>query len=142
MKRKIVSFIVLNYNGKEHLKEYFTSVFKQTYMPDEVIMFDNLSTDGSRQYVSKYFPKVKIFTEDRYNTGTANGSNVAFSHTKGDYVIFQSNDLRLDPHCVEALVKCIESDKKIGICTSVYVRYKPDKNGKLVIDNAGGHIDK
>ena len=137
-----MSLVVLNYNGKHHLKDYFTSVYKQTYLPDEVIMFDNLSRDGSREYVARYFPKVKVFTEDRYNTGTANGSNVAFSYTKGDYVIFQSNDLRLDPHCIEELVKCIESDKKIGICTSVYVRYKPDKKGDLIIDNAGGHLDK
>lgn len=141
-RKKTVSLIVLNYNGRHHLKEYFTSVFKQTYIPDEVIMFDNLSTDGSRQYVAKYFPKVKIFTEDRYNTGTANGSNVAFSHTTGDYVIFQSNDLRLDPHCIEELVKCIKRDKKIGICTSVFVRYEHDKKGHLIVDNAGGLLDK
>ena len=55
MKRKKVSLIVLNYNGKEHLKEYFTSVFKQTNLPDEVVMFDNLSTDGSRNMLVNIF---------------------------------------------------------------------------------------
>ena len=141
MKRKKVSLIVLNYNGKEHLKEYFTSVFKQTNLPDEVVMFDNLSTDGSREYVSKYFPKVKIVTEDRYNTGTATGSNIGFYHAKGDYVIFQSNDLRLDPHCVEGLVSMLTRDKKIGIVSSVLVWYHKNPQGLRLLDSAGGMLD-
>lgn len=139
--KKTVSLIVLNYNGLKHLKEYFSSVYEQTLIPDEIIMMDNLCVDGSRDFVKKYFPKVKIVTEDRYNTGTANGSNVGFKHSRGDYVIFQSNDIRLDKNCVKGLYEAMERDKKVGICTSVLLNYYEEKKGKLILDNAGGMAD-
>jgi len=141
-KRKTVSLIVLNYNGKQHLGEYFESVYRQTLIPDEVIMMDNLSTDGSREFVKTNFPQVKIVADDSRNLGTATASNVGFAHTKGNYVIFQSNDMRLDKKCIEELVNTMEKDKAIGICTSVLVNYyKDEKSGKHLIDNAGGIAD-
>lgn len=142
MKKKTVSLIVLNYNGKKHLKDCFTSIFNQIYMPDEIILFDNDSTDRSIGYIEKYFPKVKIVSERGYNTGTAKGSNIAFSQSYGDYVIFMSNDIKLDKNCVKELIIAIKKDKKIGICTSVHVHYKKDKKSKqYLIDNAGGSLD-
>ncbi len=139
--KKTVSLIVLNYNGVKHLKEYFTSVFNQTVVPDEVIMLDNLSTDGSSEYVEKYFPQVRI-VRNTYNAGTAQGSNIAASSAKGDYLIFQSNDMRLDRHCIEELAKTINKEKEVGIVTSVLLNYSPDrKTGEHFIDNAGGIAD-
>ena len=51
----IVSIIVLNYNGKKHLKECFESLEKLNYPKDkyEVIMPDNASSDDSVEYVNK-----------------------------------------------------------------------------------------
>jgi GT2 family glycosyltransferase len=140
-KKKIVSLVVLNYNGLKHLEEYFTSVFQQTMIPDEIIMMDNQCTDGSREYVAKNFPKVKIVTEDSFNTGTATGSNIGFRSTTGDYVIFQSNDIRLDKNCVKELVEVMEEDNAVGICTSVLLNYFDEKEGRLILDNAGGIVD-
>ncbi|MFH2022506.1 MAG: glycosyltransferase family 2 protein [Patescibacteria group bacterium] len=142
MKQKpTISLIVLNYNGLQHLKEYFESVFEQSLQPDEVIMMDNASTDGSVQFVQKYFPQVKII-KNPSNDGTALGSNIAFEHTSGDLVVFQSNDLKLDERCVEYLVKTIQSDPQIGIVTSVLLKHLMVNNKKqLVIDNAGGVCD-
>ena len=93
MKRKTVSLIVLNYNGRELLKDYFDSVYNQTMKPDEIIMFDNLCTDGSRKYVRENYPDVKIVAEDRFNTGTALAYNIAISVAKGDFVIISANDI-------------------------------------------------
>lgn len=144
MKRKRehkVSLVVLNYNGIVHLNEYFKSVYKQTRIPDEVIMMDNNSSDGSVEFVKKSFPKVRII-KNSFNAGTAGGSNVAFSQTTGDLVVFQSNDLRLDNHCIEFLVKALERDSSLGIVTSVLLNYYQDKMvGEHLIDNAGGIID-
>lgn len=134
-KKKTVSLVVLNYNGLEHLQEYFTSVFNQSLLPDEVFLFDNNSGDASVKFVKKKFPKVKIILEEK-NYGTAHGSNIAFFHTKGDYVVFQSNDIVLDRNCVRELVQVLDRDEKIGICTSVLLNYKTG-----LIDNAGGDAD-
>ncbi len=136
-----ISLIVLNYNGKKHLKEYFTSVFKQTLIPDEIIMMDNASTDDSIEYTRKNFPEVKII-KNSFNAGTALGSNIAFEYSTGDVVIFQSNDMRLDKNCVKYLIKAIEENKNIGIATSILLQHaKFIKQKKQIIDNAGGIAD-
>ncbi len=141
MKKIRVSLVVFNYNGKIHLREYFTSVFKQTKVPDEIILFDNGSSDESVAYVAKRFPKVKIF-QNSFNAGTALGSNIAFSHTSGDYVIFQSNDIVLDSHCIKSLINTINDDPTIGICTSVALYIDRDTKKKThKIENAGGYQD-
>lgn len=137
---KNVSLIVLNYNGKKHLEEYFNSVFNQTLLPDEIIMLDNSSTDDSINYVKNNFPKVKII-KNHFNAGTAEGSNIAFRNSNGRYIIFQSNDLRLDKNCVKTLVEIMEKKPSVGICTSVLVNYYKNKNGQHLIDNAGGIAD-
>lgn len=140
-KKKTVSLVVLNYNGKQHLKEYFESVFRQSRIPDEILMLDNCSTDGSQEYVIKNYPKVRVVKSEK-NHGTAQGSNVAFRYTLGDYIIFQSNDIRLDKDCVKCLVEHLEKDKTTGIVTSVLLNYYKDaKTAEHFIDNAGGIAD-
>jgi GT2 family glycosyltransferase len=136
-----VSLIVLNYNGKHLLKQYFDSVFKQSLIPDEIIMLDNASTDDSIEYVKKHYPKVKII-KNTSNEGTAGGSNAGFRHATGTYVIFQSNDLRLEKKCIENLVMTLVRDKRIGICTSVYIQDREERKNKNLVDNAGGVVDQ
>lgn len=140
-KKKTVSLVVLNYNGKQHLKEYFESVLRQSRRPDQILMLDNCSTDGSREYVKRNFPDIKVIKNEK-NDGTAEGSNVAFRYTKGDYVIFQSNDIRLDKECVKELISSLDKDETIGIVTSVLINYYKDRlAGEHLIDNAGGIVD-
>ncbi len=141
VKKKTISLMVINYNGKPLLNEYFTSVFAQTRVPDEVIMFDNLDTDGSAEFVRKKFPSVKIISEDGFNTGTALGNNIAFSHTTGDFIIIQSNDIVLDKNCIKELYENINADPKIGIVSSISIREQNRKAGKMIVDHAGGTLD-
>lgn len=135
------SLIVLNYNGQVHLKEYFDSVYKQTLLPDEVIMMDNASTDNSVLFVKANYPQVKII-ENSFNAGTALGSNIAFRHAQGHLVIFQSNDMRLDKDCIKNLVKTLIKDNSLGIVTSILLQHKKFiEEKKQIIDNAGGISD-
>jgi GT2 family glycosyltransferase len=131
---KTTSLVVLNYNGVDLLKEYFDSVFQQTELPDEIFLMDNHSSDCSVDFVRKHYPSVKIIISPE-NFGTAEGSNFAFLKTKGEFIIFQSNDIRLDKNCVKRLIETLNS-KDVGICTSVLLQ----KNSTL-IDNAGGIVD-
>lgn len=138
---KRVSLVVLNHNGKRHLKEYFDSVFKQTRMPDEIFMTDTVSIDGSIEFVKNNYPKVKII-KNVIDKGPGVDSNIAFKHTTGDYVVFQSNDIKMDKNCIKFLVETLDEDKNVGICTSVYLYFTKDKiKKKFLIENAGGAID-
>jgi len=135
------SIIVLNYNGKQFLKECLDSLRDQTYKDYKVYVLDNASTDGSREYISQDFPWVGLIRASE-NFGTAEGSNVGVRNTSGEYIVLMSNDIRVDPKCIERLVSTLESDGSIGICSGMLVKYAPLISGEHLIDNAGGVIDK
>jgi len=136
------SVIVLNYNGKRFLEECLTSLKNQTYNDYKVYVVDNASTDGSAEFIRNNFPWVSVI-ESKENFGTAGGSNLGASNTKGEYIILTSNDIKVDKCCIENFVKTFENDPKVGICTSKLLKYVQDlKTGRHLIDNAGGIIDK
>jgi len=109
---KLVSTIVVNWNGREHLEDCFTSLKKQTYAPLELLLIDNASIDGSVEYVKEYFPMVDIFVNSE-NMGFGPAVNKGVDQAKGEYILFLNNDLYLDERCVEKMVDMIEN-KKVG----------------------------
>ncbi len=111
--KKLVSVIIVNWNGKRFLKECLSSLFNQDYRNIEVIFVDNNSTDDSVEYVKKNFPKVKIII-NRKNLGFAEGNNIGYERTKGNYVLFLNNDTRVTEFFLSELVITLESEKKIG----------------------------
>jgi glycosyltransferase involved in cell wall biosynthesis len=59
LKFPLVSVIVLNYNGKRHLKTCLDSILRADYPNFEIILVDNASTDGSVEWVTKNYPHIK-----------------------------------------------------------------------------------
>jgi GT2 family glycosyltransferase len=106
---KLVSVIVVNWNGKEHLKECFTSLKKQTYVPLELLLVDNASVDGSVEYVEEHFPMVSVLINPE-NRGFGGAVNRGVEKAKGEYILFLNNDLHLDERCVEKMVDMVEGE--------------------------------
>ncbi len=80
---KKISIIVLNFNGKNFLKDRLTSLRKQTYKDFEIILLDNTSTNGSVEFVEKYYLWTYLIKSDK-NLSFAKGNNKAFKFTKGE----------------------------------------------------------
>jgi len=132
------SIIVLNYNGKELLKDCFSSLRRINYPKEryEVIMVDNGSEDNSIEYVKKNFPWVKILALDK-NYGFAEGNNKGINVAKGEYIVFLNNDTKVDKNWLIELVKVASSDEKIGIVGSKVLNFYNPK----IIEYAGGYLD-
>ncbi len=116
-----VSIIILTYNGKEYIDNCLNSVLDLEY-PDEkykIIAADNCSIDGSIQYLKENFKEVKII-EFKENYGFSKGNNLVLQHTNKDtkYFIFLNQDTIVHKKWLIELVKCIESDEKIGVAYS------------------------
>lgn len=132
-----VSIIVLNYNGKQHLKECFESLNRINYPQNkyEVIMVDNGSTDNSISYVKNNFPWVRILELDK-NYGFTEGNNKGAKVAKGEYIAFLNNDTKVDKEWLIELVKAIVKDKKIAACSSKVLFF----NERNVIQMGGGKL--
>lgn len=140
IKYPLCSVIVVNYNGKNLLERFLLSIIKMDYPNFEVILVDNASKDGSVGLVSSRFPQVRII-ENSKNDGTAEGSNVGARQAKGDYVLWLSNDMELNPDFLTCLIELAQSSDDIGICTCKMKRIT-EKGEKLnEIDSIGGDVD-
>ncbi|CEG13881.1 hypothetical protein MSIBF_A630004 [groundwater metagenome] len=138
MELPTISIIVLNYNGKEYLKDCFESLEKLNYPKDryEVIMPDNASMDDSVEYVRKNFPQVKIL-EFKENYGFCKGNNLGAQNANGKYLVFLNNDTIVDKEWLKNLTLGVLSKK--DIISAGCKMLKPYKiDGKDVIDYAGG----
>ena len=79
----MLSVIIVNYNVKFYLEQCLESVRRASQgLQVEVLVVDNLSTDGSVEYLSKRFPEV-TFIANRENAGFARANNQAIRQSKG-----------------------------------------------------------
>ncbi len=130
-----VSIIILNYNGKQYLKDCLNSVFSQTYADLEVILFDNGSSDGSVEFVRKEFAdnRLKII-ESAKNLGFAGGNNEALKHCANDLIALLNNDTVTDKDWLKFLVAAVEEKNTIAssfvITTGVPEKYY-ETNGSI-----------
>ena len=121
MEKPLVSIIIVNFNGKDLLKDCLKAVFKSSYPKKnfEVILVDNDSHDESVKFVHHYFPSVQVI-ENLDNQGFAGGSNSGFKHAKGDYIVLLNSDVRVDINWLQELVLAARQ-KSVGIvCSKLY----------------------
>src|SRR5687767_13566896 len=92
--KKLVSIVIVNWNGKNNLKECLNSLLKIDYSPYEIVIVDNGSKDGSVTYIKEIQKENKnvILVENLKNLGFAEGNNVGFAHAKGELVLLLNND--------------------------------------------------
>jgi len=109
-----VSIVVVNYNGKEHLKKCLDSLLKLNYPANrmEVLMVDNCSIDDSAGFVKKNFPKIKILKNDINNYARAN--NLGAKKAKGDFIAFVNNDVQVHENWLIELINVMDKEKRSG----------------------------
>lgn len=110
---KLVSIIIVNWNGLRWLKMCLPSLQKQRYKSIEIILVDNASTDGSIAWAQKNHPGVKIIRNNE-NLGFAEANNVGYRVAKGKYVLLLNNDTIVQPDFLVELVKKTESAPDIA----------------------------
>ena len=102
--------IVVTYNRRELLEECLTAVFAQQSAPDEVIVIDNASTDGTPELVRERFPAAHL-ERLAENLGGAGGFHrgLELGHARGhDWLWLMDDDTIPAPDALAALHAGIE----------------------------------
>ena len=119
-----VSIVVVNYNGKELLKQCLLTLSKTDYPNYEVVVVDNASTDGSLTEIRNSFgsdPKIKV-VENNQNVGHAEGCNIGAKNTQGRYIVFLDSDTEFNArNWLRELVKLMEKDDSVGLAQAKLV---------------------
>jgi GT2 family glycosyltransferase len=117
-----VSVVILNFNGKEHLRTCLDSVLKTDYSNFEIVFVDNGSIDGSVDFVRQHFPQVKVVRNSK-NLGAAAGYNTGILNSRGKYVAILNNDTEVDKDWLAECVRVAESKLDVGVCDSKYLNF-------------------
>ncbi len=112
--RPLVSVIVLGYNGREYVDECLSSLLDQDLPLHqyEVLFVDNGSRDSSAALVRERYPQARVVELDR-NYGYAEGNNIGFRETRGEFVVFLNQDTVLHRACLRELVEGIRSSPDV-----------------------------
>ncbi|WP_026884431.1 glycosyltransferase [Clostridium akagii] len=140
MSERSVSFIIVNYNGLQHLKECFETIQSLNYNKNKIqcIMVDNGSTDGSVQFVESKFPYVDIIKNDT-NEGFAKPNNDAAKIATGDYLALINNDMKIDKNWLNDMFETLDNcsdDGEYACVGSKIVNWDGTK-----LDFAGGSVN-
>ncbi|MDR0834438.1 MAG: glycosyltransferase family 2 protein [Candidatus Symbiothrix sp.] len=123
-----LSVIIVNYNVKLFLEQCLNSVLASSMIADtEIIVVDNASTDGSREYLPPLFPQVK-FVLSPENLGFAKANNRAIKQAQGDYVLLLNPDT------------LIGTDTLVHVCR--FMDEHPDAGalGVQMLDETGAYL--
>ena len=114
----VVSVIIVNHNGMKYLEPCFNSLFKidKDNFSLEIIMVDNLSKDGSVNFVKEKFPEIKIIENDVNNFAKA--LNLSIKNSKGEYIALLNNDTIVEKNWLKGLLEVMNQDERIGAVQS------------------------
>jgi len=125
-----VSVLILSYNGKHLLEDSVSSYLANDYQNFDVVIIDNGSTDGTKEYIETKYPTAKLIRIEKnrgYSGGFNYGLDFVFNQNNSKYAIITNNDVKVDGQLIKELVKVAETDDRNGFVTGkVYYFDKPD----------------
>ena len=126
-----VAFIV--YNGAQYLRTQLDSILAQTHKVDEIIVYDDASSDNTKEILEEYKNKHPNLFFIHYNTGNIGPTkNIekAIQSCTGELILLADQDDYWEAHKVEAIIKYFEQNPTMnGVFT----------NGSLI--NSYGELD-
>ena len=110
----MLSVVIVNYNVKYYLEQCLESVRRASQgLQTEVFVVDNLSTDGSVEYLRERFPEV-IFVANKENVGFARANNQAIRQSNGKYVLLLNPDTIVGEDTLRQFVEFMETHPEAG----------------------------
>ena len=92
----MISIALATYNGKKYIKEQLDSIINQTMKPDEIVIRDDLSTDGTFEFILEYSKKNENIKwnikQNEINLGYKKNFYNSIISCSGDYIFLSDQD--------------------------------------------------
>jgi GT2 family glycosyltransferase/spore maturation protein CgeB len=126
----LVSLIVLNRNGVDHLRRLLPAIDRSTYRSFELIVVDNASTDDSVELLSGSTAPTVNLLRNTDNQAFSDANNQAAGHAHGELLLFLNNDVEpIAPGWLGHLVDTLEEQAADAVgARLVYPRRQLDDN--------------
>jgi hypothetical protein len=104
-----VAVVVPNWNGRRWLPGCLDALAGQSLPPDEVVVVDNGSTDGSRELVAERWPDVRVLALGE-NTGFAHAANQGIAAVEVEAIALVNTDVVLAADWLERMTAALRAD--------------------------------
>ena len=132
-KDPLVSVIMNCYNGEKYVNEAISSVMSQTYNNWELIFWDNLSTDKSKDIFYSFHDNRLKYKLSEKHTNLSEARIKAIKESQGDLIAFLDVDDFWQKEKLEKQVSLFSDKDIIFSCTSCNVIYE-NSNKRLEIE--------
>jgi GT2 family glycosyltransferase len=107
--------IVVNWNGGDLLRRCLASVEEfPPGLPYQVVVVDNASTDGSREWLESLGGVVRLLKNEE-NVGFGRANNRAFTETDAPILFLLNSDAEVKAGTLDTLLSTLRSEAQIGV---------------------------
>ena len=114
-----ISICMCTYNGELYIKEQLESLINQTKLPNEIIIYDDCSSDNTINIINEYAEKIKsiswIINVNEKNMGWKSNFAEAINKASGDYIFLCDQDDIWINNKVERMIEIISNREDIEL---------------------------
>lgn len=135
-----ISVIIPTFNRKKTLGRAIQSVSNQSLSPFEILIIDDGSNDGTKEWVKESFQDIKYIYQN--NQGVSSARNKGIKYAYGDWVAFLDSDDEWLPNKLYEQVKAIGSNPEIKFfhTNEIWIRNGVRVNQMKKHKKYGGYI--
>lgn len=115
MKKYSLEIVIPTYNGLALLKKHLPAVIKHTKGLDRIIVVDNGSTDGTRQYLETNFPDKVFCLHNEKNLFFPIAVNQGFRQSGADLVVLLNNDVHPQTGYLDAAIRHFDDENIFAV---------------------------
>ena len=140
MTKSLVSIIIPCFNALKYTKLCLKSILTNTSFNYELILINNGSSDGTKQYFQeikekistvKYLKNLTVLQFDK-NLGVAKALNTGIKISKGNYICYLNNDVIVSEKWLNNLTNKMKQNNKIAIIGTLFNAYEDKQFVKLI----------
>jgi len=112
----MLSIVVPIHNCFDQTRTFFESVMACSYLPEEIIVIDNNSTDASETIPVRFGKDLPIkYIKNNRNIGVNPSWMQGYEIASGDIIGFWNNDIVVCPHIFSHIEKVFEEELAVGM---------------------------
>ena len=114
--QSLVSILIPTYNRSRLLKRAIESALLQTYENIEILVFDNASTDSTKDVAATFNNDRFFYYRNCFNVGPIANWRLALNSARGEYsVILSDDDYFIDCEYIEKAVRIFEKYSSVNV---------------------------
>lgn len=122
--------VIPAFNRERFVAKAIDSVLAQTRPPNEIIVVDDGSTDGTVEVVRQYGNRIRLIKIDNNGSGPSRPRNVGIDAATSEFVTLLDSDDYFEPQLLERHAELLHLSPEIDLIGGNYQRYWSD-SGEL-----------